>query len=141
MPQNYFYNSPQRYLLIRTDRIGDTILTLPSVTTIRKRYPKAFIAFLSKPYTNSLVKQYSGIDLLLTYEPEGRHKGLKGILKLSEELKEYKFHSAILFYPRVELAFAIFRAKNRKIAQPINLLGNSNLFRIFLLTNRTQNLR
>ena len=111
MSRNNFYNSPRRFLLIRTDRIGDTILTLPTVTAIRENYPKAFIAFLSKPYTNPLVKQYEGIDLLLTYDPERRHKGFKGILRLIKELKKYKFDSAILFYPRLELAFAIFRAK------------------------------
>ena len=111
MSLNSLYNTPTRILLIRTDRIGDTILTLPSVTAIRKKYPKAYIAFLSRPYTQPLIEQYSGIDLFLTYDPDGIHKGFKGILKLIKELKEHKFHSAILFYPRIELAFAIFRAK------------------------------
>ena len=105
------YKSPIRFLLIRTDRIGDTILTLPAVTAIREKFPKAFIAFLSKPYLQPLIENYSGIDLLLSYEPNGRHKGWKGILKLSQELKEHNFNSAILFYPRIELAFAIFRAR------------------------------
>ena len=111
MSRNYFYNSPERFLIIRTDRIGDTILTLPSVSIIRKKYPKAFIAFLSIPYTNPLLKQYEGIDLLLTYDPEGIHKGWQGILKLIKELKKHKFHSALLFYPRLELAFALYIAK------------------------------
>tara|TARA_Y100001970_G_C14251975_1_gene872504 strand:- start:817 stop:1887 length:1071 start_codon:yes stop_codon:yes gene_type:complete len=111
MSQNSFKNSSLRFLLIRTDRIGDTILTLPSVTAIRKEYPKAFIAFLSKPYTLPLIKQYSGIDLFLTYDPEGRHKGFRGIVKLIQELKELKFQTAVLFYPKVELAFAIRMAK------------------------------
>jgi len=111
MSKDSNYNSPTRFLLIRTDRIGDTILTLPSVTAIRKKYPKAFIAFLSKTYTQPLIKQYSGIDLFLTYDPERRHKGWKGIVKLSKELEKLKFKTAILFYPRVELVFAIFKAK------------------------------
>ena len=111
MSQNSFNKSPIRFLLIRTDRIGDTILTLPAVTAIRKKYPKAFIAFLSKPYIQPLIEKYSGIDLLLSYEPDGKHKGWKGLVKLSQELKEHNFQTAILFYPRMELAFALFRAR------------------------------
>ncbi len=111
MSRNSSSNPPQRFLLIRTDRIGDTILTLPAVTALRKKYPAAFIVFLAQPYTVPLIEQYEGIDLLLTYEPEGRHKGWTGIMRLSHELQELKIDAALLFYPRVELAFALFKAK------------------------------
>jgi ADP-heptose:LPS heptosyltransferase len=104
-------NPPERFLLIRTDRIGDTILTLPAVTALRKRYPTAFIIFLAQPYTAPLIEKYEGIDLRLTYEPERQHKGWPGILRLSRELEELKIDAALLFYPRVELAFALFKAK------------------------------
>ena len=111
MSQTSYSNSKNRFLLIRTDRIGDTILTLPSVSAIRKNFPKSFIAFLSQPYTQPLIEQYSGIDLFITYDPDGRHKGWNGISQLCQELKEYNFHAAILFYPKVELAFALYKAK------------------------------
>ena len=104
-------NPPERFLLIRTDRIGDTILTLPVVSALRKKYPAAFIVFLAQPYTTPLIEQYEGIDLLLTYEPERQHKGWQGIMRLSRELEELKIDTALLFYPRVELAFALFKAK------------------------------
>jgi len=42
MSQNSPSNPPERFLLIRTDRIGDTILTLPAVTALRKKYPSRF---------------------------------------------------------------------------------------------------
>ena len=111
MSQNSISNPPERFLLIRTDRIGDTVLTLPAVTALRKKFPAAFIAFLAQPYTAPLIEQYEGIDLLLSYEPEGRHRGWKGVLKLSHQLRELNFDAAILFYPRPELAFALLKAK------------------------------
>jgi heptosyltransferase-3 len=104
-------NPPERFLLIRTDRIGDTILTLPAVTALRKEYPTSFIIFLAQQYTAPLIAKYEGIDLLLTYEPESQHKGWPGIMRLSRELEELKIDAALLFYPRAELAFAIFKAK------------------------------
>ena len=104
-------NPPERFLLVRTDRIGDTVLTLPAVTALRKKYPAAFIIFLAHPYTAPLIQQYEGIDLLLTYEPERQHKGWPGIMRLSRELEVLKIDTALLFYPQLELAFALFKAK------------------------------
>jgi len=130
MSQNSFSNPPERFLLIRTDRIGDTILTLPAVTALRKKYPASFIVFLAQPYTAPLIEQYEGIDLLLTYEPEGQHKGWKGIIRLSRELQQLKIDAALLFYPRAELAFALFKAK---IPQRI---GTAYRWYSFLLTQR-----
>ena len=111
MSTNPSSDSRKRFLLIRTDRVGDTILTFPAVTALRNNYPEAFISFLAQPYTVPLIEQYEGIDLLLSYEPEGRHRGWKGVLKLSHQLRELNFDAAILFYPRPQLAFALLKAK------------------------------
>ncbi|HAF88462.1 MAG TPA: hypothetical protein DCG23_01630, partial [Deltaproteobacteria bacterium] len=130
MSQDSSSNPPERFLLIRTDRIGDTILTLPSVTALRKKYPAAFIVFLAQPYTVPLIEKYEGIDLLLTYEPEKRHKGWPGIMQLSRELEQLKIDVALLFYPRLELAFALFKAKI-----PVRI-GTAYRWYSFLLTQR-----
>ena len=68
MSTNPSSDSRKRLRLIRTDRIGDTILTLPAVTALRNRYPDSFIVFLAQTYTVPLIKQYAGIDILLSYE-------------------------------------------------------------------------
>ena len=91
---------------VRTDRVGDTILTLPAVTELRKKYPDAFISFIAQPYTVPLIEQYVGIVLLLTYEPEGPHRGWQGVLELGNQLGNLNFDVVILFYPRPELTFA-----------------------------------
>ena len=111
MPQYPFTETPKRFLLVRTDRVGDTILTLPAVTALRKKYPHAFISFLAKSYTKPLIEQYEGIDLLLTYEPEGHHKGLQGVLRLSNQLENLNFDVVLLFYARPELALALWLAR------------------------------
>ena len=111
MSQNPYTQTPKRFLLVRTDRIGDTILTLPAVTALRKKYPDSFISFLAQPYTVPLVEEYEGIDLLLTYDSEGLHRGWKGVLKLANQLGNLNFDAALLFYPRPELTFAMWFAK------------------------------
>ena len=70
---------PSRILLVRTDRIGDTLLTLPAVTALRQTFPDAFIAFLCQPYTEPMVRRINGLDQVLTYENEGKHEGFQGL--------------------------------------------------------------
>ena len=70
---------PSRILLVRTDRIGDTLLTLPAVTALRQTFPDAFIAFLCQPYTEPMVRRINGLDQVLTYENEGKHQGFQGL--------------------------------------------------------------
>ena len=130
MSKNYPANSFKRFLLIRTDRIGDTVLTLPAVTALRSQYQDAFIAFLTQPYTAPLIEQYVGIDISLNYEPQGRHKGWQGLSKLSHELRELKFDAALLFYPSAKLAFAI-----AKSGIPVRI-GTGFRWYSFLLTER-----
>ena len=87
MSTNPSSDSRKRFLLIRTDRVGDTILTFPAVTALRNNYPEAFISFLAQPYTVPLIEQYAGIDLLLSYEPEGRHR--LSLIHISEPTRPY----------------------------------------------------
>ena len=48
---------------------------------------------------------------MLTYEPEGRHRGWQRVLNLGSQLGNLNFDVVILFYLRPELAFALWLAK------------------------------
>ena len=87
-----------RILLVRTDRIGDTLLTIPAVTALRQQFPDAFIAFLCQPYTEPLVQRISGLNQVLIYEKEGKHKGWRGLELLSRELSSYRLFFPAIFY-------------------------------------------
>ena len=43
-----------RILIIRTDRLGDVVLTLPMATAIKKTIPNARVTFLIDAYTRQL---------------------------------------------------------------------------------------
>lgn len=47
---------PKRILVLRTEQIGDLVLSLPSFQALRKRFPDAYIAVLVQPVTASLLK-------------------------------------------------------------------------------------
>jgi len=97
-------------LLIRTDRIGDVILTTPAIKLLHDTYPEARIFFLTREYTAPLLKHHLYLDDIILYKPEDRHHGLKGHLKLSQELKDRNIDLAFLFYPQAKIAFSLFWA-------------------------------
>ncbi len=57
-------------LLVRIDRIGDVILSLPMLPLLKRRYPNARISVLMRQYTRELVEGHSCVDAVLVYEHE-----------------------------------------------------------------------
>ena len=103
-------HTPRRILLVRTDRIGDVVLTTPAATVLKEHFPGIHIAFMARSYTRPLLQQHRHIDEILVYEPQGRHRGLKGHWQLAAELYAKNFDAAILFYPRPALTAALWKA-------------------------------
>ncbi len=100
----------RRILLVRTDRIGDVVLTTPAATVLKEHFPKAEIHFLTRAYTAPLVQLHQDVDRIIIYEPEGVHQGFKGHLQLANTLKQGYYDAAFLFYPTFALAWVLFQA-------------------------------
>ncbi len=104
-------NKPfHKILLVRTDRIGDVILTAPAISVLHKSFPEARISFLTRQYTAPLLSHYRNLNEIMIYNPEQEHAGIKGHLMLSRELRAKEFDAAFLFYPAPGLAMALFLA-------------------------------
>jgi lipopolysaccharide heptosyltransferase II len=125
----------RKILLIRTDRIGDTLLTLPVVKPIKEKWPDCKIDFLARTYTHPILKNVKEIGQILKYDPEGAHSGIRGHQRLAAEIKQQEYDSAILFYPRFGLTFALWRAGIPR------RIGTSHRWYSFLLTDRVHQSR
>ncbi len=80
-----------RFLLVRTDNIGDVLLTTPAVAALRRKYPKAFIAYLCRWYTAPILQQNPNINQLIMID-DGFPFGVLS------KIKEHKFDASIHFY-------------------------------------------
>ena len=96
-----------KLLLIRTDRIGDVILTTPAASRLRDVFPNAHITFMVRDYTAELLALHHDIDEVIRYQPQDGHRGLAGHIRLARQLRADRFDAAILFYPRPLLAAAL----------------------------------
>ena len=101
--------TPQRILLVRTDRIGDVVLTTPILKTLRISFPKAHIGFLTTPFTEGLIKGNPYIDEIITLTK--KDKTLWGSLRFASKLKERHFDIAIVFNPKKRTHWLLFLAR------------------------------
>ncbi len=87
-------------LIVRTDRIGDVVLTTPAIEALRKGFPQARITLLVSPLTYELVEGNPNVDEILIDDREGAHKGFFGFWKLVFMLRARKFDCAIIFHTK-----------------------------------------
>jgi lipopolysaccharide heptosyltransferase II len=103
---------PKNLLIVRTDRIGDVILSLPLAGIVKKHLPGCKVTFLVKSYTRELVENHPYIDNILTLKegnlPDGKAGGKVIINKNVEAIKKYNFDSSIIVYPTFATALIIF---------------------------------
>ncbi|OPX35250.1 hypothetical protein B1H10_01695 [candidate division KSB1 bacterium 4484_188] len=98
-------------LIVRTDRIGDVVLTTPAIKLLHAQYPSARISFLTRKYSASLLYHHQYLDGVILYQPEEKHRGFMGHLRLGKELKEKSFDLAFLMYPTPGLALSLWMAE------------------------------
>ena len=119
--------APQNLLIIRTDRIGDVVLSLPMAGIIKKHLPGCKVAFLSRNYTKGLVNNHPDVDETIVLKEENGKPVLFGNVSL---IKKYDFDAAIIVYPTFFLALIIFLSgiKTR--------IGTGYRWYSFLFTNK-----
>jgi len=97
-----------KVLVIRTDRIGDLIVSTPVFKAIKDRYPDAHIAAMVSPYTADLLVHNPFVDEIIICDRKGKHGGIKGLLELTGEVRRKKFDVAITLHSRMHLGFITF---------------------------------
>ncbi len=93
----------KRFLIVRTDRLGDVLLTTPISRALCQHYPEAQITWLVSSYTAPLLEQNPDIHAVWV-----DHGG--PLEALIARLKQEKFDAAIVAFPRFRAIWAIWRA-------------------------------
>ncbi|HEY9180702.1 MAG TPA: glycosyltransferase family 9 protein [Candidatus Baltobacteraceae bacterium] len=59
-----------RIVLIRTDRIGDLILSTPAIATVRASFPQAHLTMICSPYNRVVMERNTDVDEIVTLSRE-----------------------------------------------------------------------
>jgi heptosyltransferase III len=100
-------SEPRRILVVRTDRLGDVILTLPMLALLRSRYPDAHLGMLLSRYTGAIVRNHPHVNVLLWNDEAGRPRPTGDIIR---EIREQRFDTVFLVHPTAPLAWIMARA-------------------------------
>jgi heptosyltransferase II len=122
-------------LIVRTDRIGDVVLTTPAIKAMHRSYPGSRITVLVSPTTYDLVKGNPYVDEILVDDRQGLNKNLFGFLRLAREIRLKKFDLAIIFHTKRRYNLACYTA-----GIPCRLGYKNNKFG-FLLTHPLKDVR
>lgn len=97
-------NQPKNILIVRIDRIGDVVLSLPLAAIIKKHFPDCKVSFLLREYTKPLAVNNPNIDEVITL------KEIEGKLSVREnvQLLKNRFDVCIVAYPTYPIALILF---------------------------------
>lgn len=103
---------PGNILIVRTDRIGDVVLSLPMAGLIKKHFAKCKVTFLLRNYTKELATDHPYIDEVLVLQEKDKRILLNENIKM---LKAKTFDTCIVVSPTFLTALMVFlsRIKNR----------------------------
>jgi heptosyltransferase-2 len=120
----------RRILVIRTDRLGDVLLSTPVIKALRRKFPQSYIAMMVSPYTKDAVEGNPDLDKVIIFDKDAKDsQGWLGTLKAARRLKKNKFDLAIVLHPTRRMHLLTFLAGIPK------RLGYDRKFP-FLLTDR-----
>ena len=92
-----------RYLVIRTDRIGDVVLSTPVLTAIKNAFPDAHTTMLISSYTADVISGHPDLDCFLT-------DNRAGFFELLKRVRAFQFDVALVLHPSLRLALLCWLA-------------------------------
>ena len=114
-------------LIVRTDRIGDVVLTTPVFKALRKAYPLARITVLVTPLTADLVRGNPYIDEVICDDRMGEHRGFLGAIRLTKMIRSRKFDAAFIYHTKRRYNLMCFW-----VGVPLRIGYKNGKFGIFL---------
>jgi len=106
----------KRILIIRTDRIGDVVLSTPVITAARSAFPHAYIGVMVSPETREIVAENPYLNEVIIYDKKLRHRGILETLGFAMRLKKKRFDLAIILHSTSRVNLVAFLAGIRKRA-------------------------
>jgi heptosyltransferase-3 len=95
-------------LLIRTDRLGDLVLTLPMLPVLKRRFPRARVTMLVGQYPSEILTDNAYVDEVILYD---RGSSLAAFHDILSHVRSRAFDTAIVVHPTFRLALLVFLAR------------------------------
>lgn len=88
----------RRVLIVRNDRMGDLLMTLPAVQQIRQGFPGCRVTLLIRRELESLLNDHPSCDQILGWDP-AQGQGWGAALRWAARFRNESFDAAVIFNP------------------------------------------
>jgi lipopolysaccharide heptosyltransferase II len=97
----------KKILVIRTDRLGDVILSTPVLTALKRAYPRARVDMMVRSYTREVVEDHPHIDTVVI-DPE---ENGSSFFRLVAFLHRQRYDVVLVLHPTFRLALMCWLAR------------------------------
>lgn len=94
-----------------TNWVGDAVMSLPALRTVRQRFPKAHIVVLARPWVADIYARESFADEVILYTAARGAKDWGGKWRLASELRARRFDVALLLPNAFDAALVAWLAR------------------------------
>ncbi|OQY09771.1 MAG: lipopolysaccharide heptosyltransferase II [Fusobacteriia bacterium 4572_132] len=120
----------KKILIIHTAFIGDIVLSTPLIRAIKEKYKNSEIYYLTTPSGKAILKNNPNLKKIISYDKNGKDKGIKKLFDLIKVIKEERFDIAIIPHRYLKSSLIAFGGKIKE------RIGYSNSEGQMLLTDK-----
>jgi len=123
-------------LISRTDRIGDLVLSLPVLESLKSACPDWRVGYLVNEYTAPLLKNHPLVDYVIKTKVRGDNRGgiknLTEFKRLLKEIKSLPVDIAVVLHSKPSIAYLFYRCHVKE------RIGIDGRYYSFLYTKRVK---
>src|SRR3989338_5470570 len=93
MPRDF-----KRILIVRTDRIGDVLLSTPVIKAMRDAFPQSYIAMMVSPAAKEILEGNPYLNEIIVLDKKLKDRGFLGSLRFISLLRKKKFDLALMLH-------------------------------------------
>lgn len=97
-------------LLVRTDHLGDLLLTLPAACALKAADPTCRVSVLASPANAEAARHHPDVDHVEVDRVEAQGSGLRRLGPLVQQIRALRCDSAVIAHPTPRLAVAVWLA-------------------------------
>lgn len=100
-----------RVLVVQTSFLGDTVLTLPLLSEIKRRFPNSNLSLLCTPLGQELLSDHPALDEIIVDDKKKRDRGWIGLWRKAKLLRRKGFTMALCPHKSFRSGLLLFLAR------------------------------
>ena len=100
----------QNLLILQTSFLGDTVLTLPLIAEVRRRFPVDRLTVICQPMSRELLQDHPAIDEIIIDDKKKADRGWRGLRAKAAALSTKKFTLALTPHKSLRSALMLYLA-------------------------------